>query len=131
LGGWAGRGRPAAGEPDLGDRTPSGFLHVRTPRALLAERGHLGLQVVEHEIELVPNITLGRMNRRFPRRQGEDQPSVAGVHGRKSQDVAKEGAVGRRVPAVDDHMRAEDHDLFSFFLAPVDSSFNHQEHEAH
>jgi hypothetical protein len=31
---------------------------------------------------------------------------VTGVHRRKSQDVAKEGAVGLRVLAVDDNMRA-------------------------
>src|ERR1700680_273055 len=101
----------SARKPDLGDRTPSGFLHVRTPNALLSERPDLGLQIVTHEIELVPVILFGRMNRRFCRRQREDQPSLASVHGCQSEDVPKEETISRRILAVHADMRTKDHDL--------------------
>jgi hypothetical protein len=69
-----------------------------------------GLQVIAHQVEFMPIVLLGGMEGRLRlrRQQGENQPTFTGVHGRKSQDVAKEGAVGLRVLAVDDNMRAVD-----------------------
>src|SRR5579859_1521149 len=101
----------SAWKPDLGGRTPSGFLHVRTPNALLSERPDLGLQVVTHEIELMPVMLFGGMNRRFCWRQREDQPSLAGVHGCQSEDVPEEETISRRILAVHDDMRTNNHDL--------------------
>jgi hypothetical protein len=71
----------SAGKPDPGDRTPSCFLRFRTSDALLAERQYRGFQVVAHEIEFVPVILFGGMNRYLRRGQREDQPSAASVHG--------------------------------------------------
>src|SRR5262249_28991727 len=90
----------SAGKPDLRDRTRSCSLHLRTPHALLPECRYLGLQIVTHEIEFVPVILFGGVNCQFRRRQGEDQPSVASVHGRKSQDLAEKGAISRRIHSV-------------------------------
>src|SRR5882762_7328261 len=59
-------------KPDPGDRTPSCFLHFGTSDALLPECRDLGLQIVTHEIEFVPGMLLGGMNRQFRRREGED-----------------------------------------------------------
>jgi len=103
-----------AGEPDLGDRTPSCFLHRRTLDALLAERRDLALQIVTHEIQFVPLTFFGWMNRNFRRRQRENQPSVASVYGRKSQDLAEKGAISCRILAVKDYMGAKDHQLLPF-----------------
>jgi hypothetical protein len=58
------------------------------------------------------------MQGRFRRWQGEDQPAVAGVNGRKSQNVAAESAVRLGVLAVDDYVRAIDHRTSSFH--PID-----------
>src|SRR2546422_2372962 len=49
------------------------------------------------------------MHCHFCRRQREDQPSMASVHGRKSEDVPQEGAVSRRMFTVHNHMRTKDH----------------------
>jgi hypothetical protein len=103
----------SAGKPDLHDQPPSGFLDIRTPHALLSEFRNLGLQIVTHEIEFRPVILLGGVNRRFRRRQRKDQPSMASVHRSKSQDILEEGTISRRVFAVNDYMRAKDHDAFS------------------
>src|ERR1700719_1430039 len=92
----------SAGKPDGGDRTPPCFLHFRTGDALLPERRYLGLQIVTYEIEFVPAILLGGMNRHFRWRQREDQPSVAGVHRWKSEDLLEECAISRRILAVYD-----------------------------
>jgi hypothetical protein len=46
----------------------------------------------------------------FGRWKLEDQPAVTGVHMREPENVAKEGPIGLRVLAVNDHMRAVDHD---------------------
>jgi hypothetical protein len=52
--------------------------------AFLREDRDLGLQIVTHEVEFVPAVLFGRMNRQFRGRQREDRPSVAGVDGRES-----------------------------------------------
>jgi hypothetical protein len=41
---------------------------------------------------------------------------VAGVHRRKSEDIPAEGAIGRRILAVEDYMRTKDHE--HAFLGP-------------
>jgi hypothetical protein len=62
----------SAGEPDPGHRAPSGFVHLRTPDALLAECLYVSLEVVTHEIKLVPRAFLRGMDGHLCRRQGED-----------------------------------------------------------
>src|SRR5450432_576543 len=101
----------SAGKPDLGDRTPSRFLHVRTPDAFFLECRNLGRQVVTHEIELVPGILLRGMNRHLRRRQRENQPPVASVHGCKSQDVPEESPISHRILAIYDYVCTKDHEL--------------------
>src|SRR5713226_9572531 len=101
----------SAGKPDLDDRTPSGLLRLRTPDALRLERQYLGLEIVTHEIEFVPVTVLGRVDRHFCRRQREDQPTVASVHGSKSEDVPQESSVSSCILAVYDYMGAKDHPL--------------------
>src|SRR5262249_54272920 len=64
---------------DLGNRTPAGFLHIRTADAFLSEGRHLGLQIFAHEVEFVRVVGVGRMERGLCRRHSEDQPAVAGV----------------------------------------------------
>jgi predicted metallopeptidase len=49
--------------------------------ALLRQCRDLRLKIVTHEVEFVPTIFFGGMNCHLRRRQREDQPSVAGVHG--------------------------------------------------
>ncbi len=74
----------SAGKLELGDGTPSCFLYLGAPDALLLQRGYLRFQIITHEIELVTLIRFVGMNRGFRRRQREDEPSVAGVHRWKS-----------------------------------------------
>ena len=67
-------------EMELRHRAPSGFLHIRALDSLLRESGHLGLQVIGHEIQLMTIVAVRRMDGQFRRWQGEDQPPVPGVH---------------------------------------------------
>src|SRR5215471_6175855 len=96
---------------DFGDRTPSGFLHIRTADAFLGEGCHLGLQVFAHEVEFMYVVSVGRVERGLCRRHREDQPVVARVDGRKSKDIPKKVAICFCVLSVDDHMSARDHDV--------------------
>src|SRR5262245_44197194 len=100
---------PSAGKPDVGDRSPPCFLHLRTADALPVERHYLGLQIVAHEVELMSTILFGGMNGHLRWRQREDQPSVASVHGRKSEDLPEKRAISRRIHTVYDYMGAKDH----------------------
>src|SRR5271167_727051 len=113
-----------AGKPDLSDRTPSSFLNLGTRDAFLFQRGHLRLEIVTHEIKFVPIIFLVRMERSLCRRQGKNEPPVAGIHGFEPKNISEEGAIRRRVFAVHNDMRTEDHG--SPFLAPPQNqlSFN-------
>src|SRR5262245_25988047 len=104
----------SAWKTDLGDRTPSGFLQVGHCDTLRAECDDLGLQIVTHQKEFVPLKVLGGMNGQLCRRQREDEPPVAGVHCRKSEYVPAEGAISRGILAVEDYVRAKDHEPFPF-----------------
>src|SRR5262245_9386698 len=106
----------SAGKTDLGDRTPSGFLQVRHCDTLRSEGDDLGLQIVTHQKEFVPLKFLGGMNGQFCRRQREDQPPMAGVHCRKSEYVPAEGAISRCILAVEDYVRAKNHERSFFWL---------------
>lgn len=101
----------SAGQSNVSDRTPSGLLHLRTPDALRPERQYLRLEVVTHQIKFVPGILVGGMDRYFCRRQREDQPSMASVYRRKSEDVPQESAISRRILTVHNYMRTKDYDL--------------------
>jgi hypothetical protein len=87
---------PPTGKPDLHDRAPSGFFHVRTGDTLFPKCGDLSRQIGAHEVQLVTPVVVGRMERGLRRRQGKKQPSPAGIDGRKSQDVPEEAAIGFR-----------------------------------
>src|SRR5262245_27061216 len=100
----------SAGKTDLCNRTPSGFLHIRHADTLLPERDDLRLQIVAHEKQLVPLRPVGGMNGDLCRRKREDQPSMAGVHGGKSEDVPTERAISRGILTVEDHMRTKNHE---------------------
>src|SRR5713101_8164889 len=99
------------GKSNLGDRSPSCFLHVRTVDTLRSERCDLSREIVADEIELMSNSIFGGMDGNLRRRQCEDQPLMAGIHRREFEDVAEERAIGLRILAVHDHMGAKDHEL--------------------
>lgn len=67
-------------ELELRYRAPSGFLHIRASDSLLQEGGHLGLEVIGHEIQLMTTVAVRRVYGQLRRGQGEDQPPVPGVH---------------------------------------------------
>src|SRR5262249_23142950 len=67
----------------------------------LAETGNLRPQVVAHEIELMFAIALGGMAGEFRGRRGKDQPSTAGINGRKTKHVPEKSPVGLRIACVD------------------------------
>src|SRR5258708_25586318 len=58
----------------------------------------------------------------FGGRQGEDQPAVAGVHGRQLEHVPKKGPVRFRILGVEDDVGAVDHCLLSWAWPPGGSS---------
>jgi hypothetical protein len=99
----------STGKPDARDRTPSFFVDFRTTDTLLRKFRHRRLQIVAHKIEFVAAVLFGWMNRHFGRRQREDQPSVAGVDGGKSEHIAEEGPIGLGIPAVNDDVCADEH----------------------
>jgi len=77
----------SAREPDFGDRAPTLFMHRGTLDAFRLEGRNLALQVIAHEIQLMPVILFGGMDRRLSRRQGENQPTVTGVDRCEPKDI--------------------------------------------
>src|SRR5262249_24495966 len=94
------RRRPAPSR--VGDRT--GELHP--PFCQLIDRL---LDVVAHQVQLMPLVGSDGMERELSRRQPEDEPALAGVDVGIGEYIPEEGAIGFRVPRVDDHMRTVDH----------------------
>src|SRR5580704_17873077 len=100
----------STGKAHLRYGTPALFLNGRTLDALAREGGYFGFQLVAHEEEFVDSTSFTRrMNCGFCRRQGEDQPAMACIHGFEPEDVAEECAVCVGVFAVEDYMSARDH----------------------
>src|SRR5439155_11676017 len=68
--------------------------------------------VVAHQVDLVAAFAiggLGGMNAELGGREGEDQPSMAGVDGGKAEHVAEEGTEGVGFLGVDDVVNGVDH----------------------
>src|SRR5712692_10248060 len=94
------------------------FLDVSCRDALPFQPPYGRSQVVAHQIEngpqeLVRRVALnkapaGRMDGDFGGRQREDEPSLARVHGAKSEDVTKEATIGFGILAVQHEMSARD-----------------------
>ena len=108
-----------ARQPDFGDGSPPGFLNSRAGHFFGGKRRHFGLEVIAHQIKGMTAVGLGRVERRLRRRQGEDQPAVPGVHMRKSQHVAEEGAIGLGIGRIDDHVGARNHVFLQWVMGFV------------
>jgi len=104
----------SARQPNLGDRAPALLDYRGAIDPLRAERLDLGLNVVAHEVELMPVVGLCGMEGRLCLGKAKDQPSVTRVHRREPKDVTKEVAVSLRVLTVYHHMRAVDHRILWF-----------------
>jgi hypothetical protein len=85
------------------------LLNRRALYALLRERRHFRFQAVAHEIEFVPIIFIGRVERGLSRGKGEDQPAMARIHGLEPENVTEKCAVGFSVLTVDDYVSARNH----------------------
>jgi len=110
----------AAGQLEGGSDAPAFLMNLRALDLLGFQEFDLRAHVVAHEIEHGPQqamsvvlerpvVLVGGMKSGLGGRQFEDQPTVAGVDGREVQDVAKEAAIGFRVLAVEQEVRADDH----------------------
>lgn len=100
----------AARQGQAGDRAPALFVDGGAGHVLSFQVGDQGVDVVAHQEELVFLVLVGRVHGDFGWRQREDQPPMTGVDLRILQHVAQECAVGLGILAVDDDVRAVNHD---------------------
>jgi hypothetical protein len=83
----------AVWQADRGQQSPA--LIGDVPRhfgSLPPEFGEGGVDVVTHQVELVMAVAVGRMNGKFCRGQGEDEPAAAGVRRWHAEHVREERA---------------------------------------
>src|SRR5262249_37332463 len=99
----------AARKTYCGKEAPTLVADGAARDTFLAETGNLRPQVVAHEIELMFAVALGGMAGEFRGRRGKDQPSTAGINGRKAKHVPEKGPVGLPIPCGDDGMHACNH----------------------
>lgn len=100
---------PAAGKRQTRQESPA---LVRDRLALDAPSPQLGderIDVVGHEVELVPVVRVRGMDRELRGGQAEDKPAVADIDAWEPQHVAQEGAIRFGIGAVDDGVGAADH----------------------
>ena len=71
----------STGKFDFGDGTPSLLLNGRALDTFVCDGGHLGFQIVAHEVEFVISALIGGVDCGFGWRQCEDQPSMTSVYG--------------------------------------------------
>ncbi len=83
----------STGKLHLRNGTPSCFLNFGAFNVLLREGSHFGFQIVAHEIEFVETVLIRRVECGFCRRQSEDQPAMARIHGFEPEDVAEKCTV--------------------------------------
>jgi hypothetical protein len=67
------------------------------------------LQIVAHEIQLVPIIILRGMKRGFRDGKFKEKPAAASVHRWKFQDVPEKLAIAFGIATVQNHMRSDEH----------------------
>ena len=100
----------APGDPHSRDTSERGVLDL--PGELNPpgpQFGHGGFDVIAHEEELMPVLTLRRMHPEHRRRQGEDQPATPDIDRRELHDVAQERPGGLRLRGEDEGVHAGDH----------------------
>src|SRR5690349_131513 len=66
---------PSARQLYCGQNAPGGLLHIRALNALGIESRDRLLEVLTHQIQLVPIVFIARMRSDFSRWQSKDQPS--------------------------------------------------------
>jgi hypothetical protein len=67
------------------------------------------VDVVAHQVELVPPARLVGVDADLGRRQRKDLPALAGVDAAVAQRLPEEAADRLRVLRVEQHVRADDH----------------------
>ncbi len=105
-----------AGQGDGGFHSPRFFFDWRAGDIFGLQRFDGALQVVAHQVEdgakqvtasvKLALVAVGGVNAGFGGRHSEDQPTLAGVHGTKAENVTKEGAVGLWVVAIEEDVSA-------------------------
>ena len=98
----------------MSKQPPALFLHRTASNSLRLHRGDERRNVIAHQIELVHVVLFSRMYGDFPRRQLEDQPSLAGVYVWEREDIAQESPVSIRIATEDQYMCADEHPLLLF-----------------
>jgi hypothetical protein len=68
--------------------------------AFVTESRDLSGKIVTHEVEFRAVVCFGGMDGSFGGRQRENQPSVAGVDGRESENIAQKSTISGRICAV-------------------------------
>jgi hypothetical protein len=99
----------STGKPYLRDGTPPRFLNFGARDAFRRQGRHFGFQIVAQEIQFVGAALLRWVERGFCRRQTEDQPAAAHIHGFQAQYAAEKCAVRLGVFALDNYVSARNH----------------------
>src|SRR5262249_36882379 len=101
------------------EQSPARVVHRVTGDTLLLHLRDEPFDIVAHQIEPVNVVTVRGMYGDFRRWQAKDQPAVAHVNMRPSEEVPQEGSVGLRTRAIDNRMCANDHESSSFLFQHV------------
>src|SRR5436309_10878536 len=97
-----------SGKSDLRHGSPPRFVDVGALDSSRRQPLDLTLEIAAHEVQ-VTSVRLCWVDRKFGRRQAEDQPPSTGVGGIEIEHLGEERTIGVSVSAVEDHVRAEDH----------------------
>jgi hypothetical protein len=99
----------SAGKPNVRDRTPAFFVNLGELNALLGKRCHLGFEGIAHEIEFMRTILGGWVECGFSRWEGENQPTMARIHGLEPENVAEKCPIRFGIFSVDNYVNARNH----------------------
>ncbi len=105
----------AARELDGGPDSPALFGNLGAFYFFGFQRLDGSLQIAAHQVEaglkrfVLACVSVGGMDGDFRGRQREDEPSTAGIHGTKLQDILKERAIRVRIFTVEQDMGAVNH----------------------
>jgi hypothetical protein len=109
----------AARQPDRGPDAPVLPLHLRGDDPFRSQGVERPGEIVAHQVKdgskevmasvRMPGVVTGGMNGDLRGRQGEDQPSPAGIHTAKAKDVMQEPAIGVGVATVEEYVCPGDH----------------------
>jgi len=115
--------RPATGQGQAGQKTPTFINHFSDDHPFVAQLASCFFNVITHQIQLMTATGLSRVTGHLRRRQSEDQPTVASIHMIEPKNVLEKVAISVSIFRVNHDMSPIEHITSSLLCAATHTTY--------